>query len=401
MKKLFTILLIAFTSFARAQTTQTRVIDAVTKDTVLITNTATTVSTTTVASTAKVYRYNPPVVIPPPVVTVPAYNKTFRYSVANYAYYLKGLPVGPINSIPAAKGGIPMAYTGISNPTLSLTYPSITKEGMLFVQNEGGVKYTALIKGSPSINNPTDATYPRETWFVIYKPNYFMFEKFMEDDFYMGDMGGANNGIRFTNDNTAGFEFINSIIPINQYSVYRVRLTAIPNNSNYVNVELWINGVKQTNNQQVQAWYRQYTMIGIGTDTNNEYVLWAELFTTPGALTDAQATQVFTEINTEYSIGKPIQAPYADNIILTYDQKGNKTVSYTYINPLGIAEDKSKLQIRWIQWPDGGPGSAVYNHAYDNQLTVPSSFGAGTVQVTVTDMQGNVRGFPENKYFSN
>lgn len=323
--------------------------------------------------------------------TTPAYDKTFRYSKATYAYYFKTLKAGTYQSIPAAKGGISLDYKGAVKPTLGLPY--ITKEGLLFLQNQTNVRYIANIKGDGDHTDIKNAVYPREVWIAMYKPDYFVWEQFCNGDFYMGDLGAANNGVRFTNDPT--IPIFNAKIPVNQYSVWRVRLTATPSSptTNNVNVELWINGIKQPSNGQVQTWFRKYYCVALGTDTNNEHVGFAEIFHTP-VLSDADADKITTEMLAEYGANT---LPYASNVVVVNDGK-NQTVTYKYN---GNAPQGS-VQVRWIDFNGKGPEGSTFRPEFDGKITIPTSaIKEGAVWVTVVDKDGLSFGIPSAKNFKN
>ena len=322
---------------------------------------------------------NKPIVTPPPPI-VNDYTKTYRYSLAQNAYKFGLLPRGTVTTIPASKGKVAMNYFGTSNPTLGMPY--ITKDGLLFLQNQANIPYTANISDKPN--------YPTEVWFVWYKPDYFMWEKYTEEPFYTGDMGGSN-GFRFTNDGTDNHQFAKSIQPVNRPAIYRIRATQIGNKTDYINVELWIDGVKQTNNVGVTAWYRKYFTLEVGAQTNNAYVGWAEIFNTP-VLTDDQAAKITQELQAEY---KPYNLPIATN--LTYSVKnGNVTVGYTYTGQQ--PENVAGVKVRWVDWQGGGPETSIYRTDLDGKLTVPANF-HGRAEVTVIDVKGNYFDIPSTKEF--
>ena len=308
------------------------------------------------------------------------YTQTYRYSMAKNAYKFGLLPAGVVNTIPPAKGNTPMNYIGTPNPTLGMPY--ITKDGLLFIQNQANVRYSADILNAPG--------YPTEIWFVWYKPDYFMWEKYFEEPFYAGDMGGAN-GFRFTNDNSDDHQFAKSVQPVNRAAIYRIRATQINNKTDYINVELWIDGVKQTNKVAVTAWYRKYFTLEVGAETNNAYVGWAEIFNTP-VLTDDQALRVTQELQAEY---KPFNLPIATDLRYTVDKAKNLTVSYKYNGKL----TKGRVKTKWVDMK-GGPAKSMYRPEYDNKLTVPANF-RGRVEITVSDIKGNYFGIPSTKYFNN
>lgn len=340
-----------------------------------------------------VYLTPPPAVVVPPVITPPTqvtpYQKTVRYGLANNAYKLNqyGFTAEqPIQSIPDLKGKNDLLYVGVPKPLLTGSAPHYKKEGVVFMQNETGVKYAASLPGG--------APYPRELWAVLYKPNYFMFEKFMEDDPYVGELGPAT--LRTTNDNKDGFWFNQNVnIPVNQFFVLRLRITAQPKNTSYTNIEAWINGVKLTSSVPVQSWYRSYNVLAFGADTNNEFVGWAEFLNMP-VLTDAQAAQVQAELAAEYVNPK---LPYADNIQFNY-ANGNKTAAYTFVDPTGLKEGQKAL-IRWVNWPvNGGVTNGTYLTQYDGQWTVPANF-AGRAEITVYNSAGVYCSMPQSKSFGN
>lgn len=309
----------------------------------------------------------PPVSPTNPIIT--PYQKTLRYQQATNAWKVSDCPVGVCKSIPAAKGGVDMVYNGVANPSLEMPY--VTKEGLLVMLNQAGIKYTANIQGSMSINDPKDARYSRERHLVMFKPNYFNFEEYCVDDFGFGDLGN-NQSVRCTNANDPAHMFANAVTPVDTYSYFRFRLTAISGNTSEVNVELWINGIKQTNTQQVKTWYRKNYAAVLGVDTNNSHVAWAEVFDTP-VLTDAVAAQIASEVIGEYNIGKPLIAAYPTNLS-TSVAGGKRTVKYT-----GSGTPK----IQWVTWlNNNGPTESAYLTQYDNQLTVPANF-EGMVLVTL------------------
>jgi hypothetical protein len=328
-----------------------------------------------------------PVPTPVPTPTYD-YSKTYRYGLVTHAYKMGLAKPGFVSSFPDQKGGSALTYSGSDTPTLGLPY--ITNDGLLFLQNQKNVFYVANIKGDgnhPDINN---AVYPREVWMVLYKPDYFMFEKFLDGDFYMGDLGSSTADIRFTNDGTVP-TFTNMKIPVNQLSIWRIRLTALSNSSitNMVNVDFWLNGVKQSSNGQVQTWFRKFYCASLGTDTNNEYFGVAELFHTP-VLTDVQAAQITTELQAEY---KPLNLPIATDLSYT-SQNGNVTVSYKYSG--SIAEGKPAT-IRWVNMAKG-PESSVYMPQYDGKWTIPA-INSCRAEITVYDAQGGYFDIPSTKYF--
>lgn len=319
----------------------------------------------------------PPAVVVPPVQVTPAYNKTIRYGLAAAAYRFKDQQPGIAKTIPPAKGNVPMTYSGDTNAPLGV--PAITKDGLLFIQNQANTPYSAMIGNSPM--------YPRESWMVLEKPPYFMFEKLVESPFYIGDLGNPK-GIRFTSDDTNVTNwnwFPNAVWPVNQPFVFRTRLTTIPGKTDYVTVEFWINNVKQTAVVPIKTWYRSNWSMGIGTDTNNEYIGWYEWFDTNRALTDAEALSCYNEIVAEYGVAT---MPYADNIQFSVIN-GQRTASYRFNTPQGFAEDTTKRIVKWVNMPNGSPTNTSYNNSYvKNEITVADNF-IGRVEITVFDVKGN------------
>lgn len=336
----------------------------------------------------------PPVVVPPPVTTTP-YQQTVRYGLALNAYKINqsGFTVGsPVNKIPDQKSKNDMIYAGSNPPILSGTLPVYTKEGLIFLENEANVNYQSQISNSPP--------YPQELWMVMAKPDFFIFESWQNiwNVQYLGDLGSATNGIRVRvgadNSSDNAWNFTNAVIPTQQFFVLRLRLTAVAGNKTRTNAELWVNGVKVIQPVQMTSAFNPVNILAIGSTTNNEYVGWAEYINMP-PITDAQATQVYAEMNAEYNFGQTIQLPFADNI--QFATTGNTTaVGYRFNNPLGFPEDVSKRKIRYVVGGSNGISNATYNHAYDNVLTIPmtSNF---RIEITVYDTQGNYFSIPSSK----
>ena len=304
------------------------------------------------------------------------YTKTYRYSLAENAYKFGSLPVGVVTSIAPAKGTAKLNYAGTKTPTLGMPY--ITKDGLLFLQNQLNTYYIANISVYPK--------YPNEMWYVWYKPDYFIYEKYAEDPFYTGDYGSPTS-FRLTNANTPDQMFINAVTPVNKPSIFRIRTTKIGNKTDYVNVELWIDGVKQTNEVQVTAWYRNYFAIGVGVNTNNAYVGWAEVFNTP-VLSDYQALRITQELQAEY---KPYGLPIATDLKYMFSG-GNITVSYKYN---GRLPEGKAAKIRWVEM-NGGPDKSRYRSEYDNKSIIPVPF-SGRAEITVYDVNGHYFDIPSTK----
>lgn len=322
-------------------------------------------------------------------VTTTPITSTVRYSLAQHMYKMNasGFTIGqPVLSISDLKGKLPLPYTGPANPVLTGKPPIYTKEGVLFFQNQANTHYSA--------KSSAIAPYPMEIWMVILKPNYFMFEAFCGGygGLYFADLGSASP-IRLTNDNDAAHMFQNSVIPVNQFFSIRFRLTSNGNNVP-VNVEMWINGVKQTNSVQVLTWFSNQWNISIGTDTNNNYCGFAEYLYFP-VLTDAQAAQVEAELQSEYQLGQPIQLPYADQLQLTV-AGGSTSVTYKFNNVLGFDEDTTKRVVRWIAWGNNGVTNATYLPQYNGLLTIPIAL-KGRVEITCFDVKGNYYSMASSK----
>ncbi len=208
--------------------------------------------------------------VTPPVTPINDYTKNIRYQLATHAYKMGLAKPGFVQSFPDQKGGPALAYIGSSAPTLGLPY--VTKDGLLFIQNQKDIRYVANIKGD-----------------------------------------------------------------------------------------------------------------GDHTD-NNEYVGFAEIFHTP-VLTDAQASQVTTELQGEY---KALNLPIATDLTYTVSG-GNVTVSYK------CAILVASAKIRWVNIPSG-PESSVYLPQYDGKWTIPA-VNPCRAEITVYDNAGNYFDIPSTKYF--
>lgn len=328
-------------------------------------------------------------VTPPPVVVVPTstydYTKTARYPFINYSWKFSLNPVGPVIApLAAAKGGVPMLNT--SNANLTLGPLEVTKDGLLWIQNQLGTRATAMIKGNGQQPNVANSVYPRTVWVVEFKPNYFMAEKQMEDDFYSATELSAL-GVRLTNDNDAAHTFVNSSFPFDGYSLFQYNLTAIPGNTDKVNVDLWINGVQQTNSVAVQTYYRKFYCCSLGTgSSNSDHYGVAEVFHTN--ILDAPTNlKITNEILAEYGIGKPFPFPFATNVVVNR-VNGNFVVSFTP----NMAIDPNATIYQWIDWNGQGPAGAKYRTDLSGP-TVPATF-SGAVQITVKNLQGVYFGIP-------
>jgi len=89
-----------------------------------------------------------------------------------------------------------------------------------------------------------------------------MFEAFCKGwgtPIYFGELGSPN-GVRMTNDNDSAHMFPNAIIPVNQFFSVRFRLTS-NGTTNSTNIEMWINGIKQTNTVQVLTFYYKFAIL--------------------------------------------------------------------------------------------------------------------------------------------
>lgn len=337
----------------------------------------------------------PVVVVPPPVIPVADITKTIRFANAKNLYKINanGFTAGQeIQSIPDVKGKLNLLYN--SDPTsntntLTGKKAIYCKEGFAFFQNIPGNFYNAQAPGG--------APYPLEAWFVFEKPNFFLEEAFIKgwgNLLYVGDLLGQT-GIRTTNDNDTAHTFVNAVIPVNKRTLFRFRLTlngSEKTTTQNTNVELWINGVKQTNSQQVLTFYYNVCYLQLGADTNGEYCGYHEIGFYP-VLTDTIAAQITAEIQAEYNLGAAIQQPYADNIQVV-NTNGKLSVTYNFISTNGLPEDKTKLRVDWIQWGSNGVTNATY--IAKNTPTV-NSYSGGRVEVTAFDTAGNFYSIPGSK----
>jgi hypothetical protein len=328
-----------------------------------------------------------PVAVAPPLVAPSTYDytKTFRYTPMTYGWKFSLNPVGPVTApLVAAKGGVSMLNT--SNSNLTLGPLEVTKDGLLAIKNQLGCRATAMIKGSGQQPDVKNAVYPRTVWMVQFKPNYFMSEKQMEDDFYGATQQG-NTGVRFTNDNDAAHTFVNAIFPVDGYSLWQYNLTTIPGNTDKVNIDLWINGVQQTNSVAVQTYYRKFYCCSVGTgESNSDHYGVAEVFHT-GILDAPTNLKITNEILAEYGIGKPFPLPFATNVVVN-KVNGNYVVSFTP----NMAIDPNATVYQWIDWNGQGPAGAKYRPDLSGP-SVPANFSGG-VQVTVHNLQGVYFGIP-------
>lgn len=328
----------------------------------------------------------------PVAAPVPTYDytKTARYPFINYSWKFSLNPIGPVTApLTAAKGGIPMLNTSVSNLTLGPL--AITKDGLLWFQNQLGPRITAMLKGSGQSPNTANAVYPREIFIVMVKTAYQLSEKICEDDIYVAEPA-TNPGIRFTNDNDVAHTFFNSAFPQDQYSVLRIILTPIAGNTDKVNVGLEINGVPQTNSVAVQTYFRKYYCASVGTGSSNSaHFGLAEIFHTNGLLAASDAKTVTAELIKEYGIGQPLSLPYATNVSIA-KTNGNYVLSFKANDPLNNGIDPNGTIIQWIDWQGQGPAGSVYRTDLKG-ATVPATF-SGSVQVTVKDLKGNYFSIP-------
>jgi len=303
-------------------------------------------------------------------IPITDYSKTFRYSKAENAWKFSLFKPGIYKSFAPAKGSVNLDYYQWANPTPLLGMPRITNEGLLFFNNQKNTLFMADISDKPK--------YPFEMWYVWHKPDYFINEKMIEEPCYTGE-NGTPVGVRLTNEDKPQFQFNKAVYPVNRPFIYRLRLTENP--KGVANVELWIDGVKQTNSVQVQTWYRNHFTIGAGVNTNNSYIGWAEVFNTP-VLSDTDGDKVTAELKSEY---KPFDLPIATDITYTKSASGI-TVSFKPNIP---------AKIKWVDMSKGIE-LATYAVALQDKLTVPSNF-IGRAEVTVVDAQGRYFDIPSTK----
>lgn len=331
----------------------------------------------------------------PPTDT--SYFHSKRYSLAANAYNmtLSSFTVGQsVTSIPDLKGSLTLPYVGSSTPILSGAPPKFIYPGLLFMQNESNIQYYV---SKASVN----ATFPYELWMVLYKPDYFIFEKFIDGPPYMGELGCSTCGLRFTNFGSGGndgYSFAASTtVPI--WQMFLIRLVFhdpyTSGGGGYSQVDLYINGTLQTTTTMPVSTFRDPNgwAVSLGASTNNEYVGWAEYLLFNGNVSSTDATTITNELNLKYKFGTDMPYPRANS--LNYGSSGGiMTVSYTFYDPLGSTEDVSGRVIKWVQDGTGGVSNATY------VTSVPSTEN-GRAEITVKTMDGRYSIIPSTKHFAN
>lgn len=336
---------------------------------------------------------SPPVVVVPPPVVTPAtpYISSFRLSKAYAAYNPKeqGLADGQnVGSLKDFVSGQNLIYAGKPVQALSGTGGSkyVTGAGV-FLENEEGTPY----KASASLKS----AYPVEQWFVLWKPDYWMFESFIKiqgNYDYSGELGPGiyrvdSDGARDSKGNPIvpnDWLITGTSIPVNQYFTLRLVHTLTPGAAK-ANVDVYINNVKLVVEQQKQYWIAQTPTMGFGSETNNEYIGVPEYLFYNNLLSTADAAKIQAEIMAGYP--QP-NNPIAKNVRFSV-ANGRRTVQYDYYSPTGAKEDVTKRIIKWVNMPNASPTTSTWNSTYVSNETIVNDDFLGRVEITVFDTAGN------------
>lgn len=279
-----------------------------------------------------------------------------------------------VNEIPAIKGDVPLVYDGIPSPTLTKRPPIFNNYGLGSVSfdNEPLVKFTGPIS---RINTPVEVSLtlirqpgtPHEAWY-----NY--------GGIYAGDTG---EGIRLAHSDK--FVEGSQAPPFYHISNIHVKFTAS-------RADLWIDGGYQgfvdypERNEPTKL-----DSVEIGVHTNNSQWEFIAYHLFPRSLTDQERNSFFAQASAKFHWGQEKHLPYAKDIYVT--RSGDTlTAHYTYTNPLGFPEDKSKTIYRWVGLGDGWLSNQITRDGYGGTCTMaiwPPDTTQVKVEVQVFDTQGN------------
>lgn len=246
-------------------------------------------------------------------------------------------------------GNVPIPWVGEHNPPLlSKAKPRYYNnlDGYTFLPNETDLRYRSASLGP----------YPAvcERWFVGVDSNYKMFEAYFKDTEYIGDRGAGGlrvrNGTEWPGDETHLTDLntaLNQVFLVRQrfYSQTPINIPEADSSTAYLmNCELWVNGVKEP---KMMATFRMNDYrLGVGADTNNSHWGVIAIFYKNGAVSDADAATITSQLTAQYKVGQPLALPIAEN--LQIQQNGtNFTASYTFKGVGGVAEDVSKRVVKW------------------------------------------------------
>ena len=286
--------------------------------------------------------------------------------------------------IPDLLGTADMAYAGDNVAPITGSFPRYFrpfagKEGYIFFDNVADEKFVT----SAPLSQPM--TGKRELWLVMRRPGLAAdHEAYLNSHHagYFSDRGKGKSGLSDSHKPSISLTADVSI-PFNVKTLVRIKLDSAKS-------EIYINN-KRVEGPLPGGYFEEgnngiWEYLVVGASTNNAYWDWYASYYKRGNFTDLQAADVYNALSARHQIGSLPALPYADNARVV--RKGDVySMSYTYMNPLGIPEDTTRTEYQFV-YAGRGKGPYIFG-AYDMPEMARKSFNRRDYAV------GNKLGNPE------
>lgn len=308
-----------------------------------------------------------------------------------------------VSSIPdiGKTGGKPMTYKGTMTPLLTGLPPKYRHQlgGYIQFNNQFNTPYVTS-------QFTEEMPFPRELFFVGNQAMFNIFEA-LWNDFHSHPIADAG-------DNAIRFRASIDEPPSGQPNTISVGFPTLQNyllHVKYIEDEIGIRCEVRINKTLINE--TVYTIdtsrigmptFSLGADTNssNYGACWQGW--SFSAISDQQRAIIENNLYTRYNIGTRINLPVAKSLGAL--KSGTQySCSYTYENPLGIAENVAMRSVRWVITINGSIQTGKYMTTVDGLMTwssvafpIEDGYAVSTVEVICVDISGNRYLVPEKSF---